>query len=196
MYLRFSFDFTLFHTDPLTMPVKSNTSYAQEDLDLINSEILNMDSAAMESPLFAEARTPRSDSCGEACNSRPGSSADSFNPFENSDGTDAGCKMPGYGEDILTNEESPTERMEYETETHGAERPLAREIETKADGMSNESKILEENPGVLKTDSVTPIAKTPEPPPKIVNRGSLKFFPGAKLEAKDFNDKWQVFCNC
>lgn len=31
--------------------------------------------------------------------------------------------------------------------------------------------------------------------PKVLNRDGLNFYPGAKLEAKDFNEKWQVLLN-
>ncbi|XP_043270444.1 PHD finger protein 20 isoform X3 [Venturia canescens] len=177
------------HPDPLTMPVKSNISYPQEDLDLINSEILNMDNAGSgESSMFAEARTPKSDSCGEACNSRPGSSADSLNPSEMTDATDAGFKSSGENEEPLRSVEIPLDAAEYKLEVGKDEYSV---MKTKMGFMEEESKAIKEEFEPTNTTEEKIIVKSDETKPKPnVNCGSLNFNPGDRIEAKDFNDKW------
>ena len=183
-----------FYTDPLEMPVKTTSSYPQEDLDLINFEILSMDTTVeAESPLFAAGETPKSDSYGEASISRPASSADSLNPFEASDVMDASSKLGEDNEDILKAVESSIEAMESEIDAPSAEESATDESPLKniVESPVNLSIIKHDLDGI-KTDDTKATENIAECKPKPATRGALKFYPGAKLEAKDFNDKWQV----
>ncbi|KAL0109349.1 hypothetical protein PUN28_014432 [Cardiocondyla obscurior] len=168
------------HPDPVIMSVKSSTSYAQEDLDLINSEILNLEHSA--SPLLSEARTPKSDSCGETCYSRPESSADSLNLPDSSEATDNEYKMVHLKEESKTPvKDKSTENSDNKINSVMIQLGIV-EPET---AMKTGTKDLKEG---LKLSANKEFDKSEELKPK--NRGDLKFFPGAKLEAKDFNDQW------
>jgi len=164
--------------DPVIMSVKSSTSYAQEDLDLINSEILNLEHSA--SPLLSEARTPKSDSCGETCYSRPESSADSLNLPDNSEIADNEYKVKE--ESKISVKDKPTENSDNKVNTVAMQLGIV-ESETMKTGAKDLKKELTSNKEFDKSEELKP---------KVLNRGGLKFFPGAKLEAKDFNEKWQV----
>ncbi|XP_018392140.1 PREDICTED: PHD finger protein 20 isoform X2 [Cyphomyrmex costatus] len=172
------------HPDPVIMSVKSSTSYAQEDLDLINSEILNLEHSA--SPLLSEARTPKSDSCGETCYSRPESSTDSLNLPDSSEVTDNECKMINSKEEKKIPEmDKPTENSDNKVNTVAMQLGIV-EPETEMKTSAKDIIVKEE----LKLSGNKEFDKSEELKPKVLNRGDLKFFPGAKLEAKDFNDKW------
>jgi len=170
------------------MSMKSSTSYAQEDLDLINSEILNLEHSA--SPLLSEARTPKSDSCGETCYSRPESSADSLN---NSEITDNEYKVINPKEEKKVSvKDKPTENLDNKVNTVAMQLGIVEpETAMKTDLSAKDLMVKEE----LKLSDNKEFDKSEELKPKILNRGGLKFFPGAKLEAKDFNEKWQVSSN-
>lgn len=173
-------------SDPVIMSVKSSTSYAQEDLDLINSEILNLEHSA--SPLLSEARTPKSDSCGETCYSRPESSADSLNLPDNSEITDNEYKMINSKEERKISEmDKPSKNSDNKVNTVAMQLGIV-EPETEMKTSAKDLITKEE----LKLSGNKEFDKSEELKPKVLNRGDLKFFPGAKLEAKDFNDKWQV----
>lgn len=167
------------------MSVKSSTSYAQEDLDLINSEILNLEHSA--SPLLSEARTPKSDSCGETCYSRPESSADSLNLPDSSEVTDNEYKVVNLKkESKVSMKDKSAENSDNKVNTVAMQLGIV-ESET---AMKTGAKDLKEE---LKLSDNKEFDKSEELKPKVLNhRGGLKFFPGAKLEAKDFNEKWQV----
>lgn len=175
------------------MPVKSSTSYPQEDLDLINSEILNMDNAGSgESSIFAEARTPKSDSCGEACSPRPGSSADFLNPSETTDVPDAGFKSTGENEDAPRSTENPVEGTENKPDA-GKNDISVTKTQTKMSVAKEESKGVKEESEATNTAEEKVDVNNDETKAKaMVNRGSLNFNPGDRIEAKDFSDKWQV----
>lgn len=168
-------------SDPVIMSVKSSTSYAQEDLDLINSEILNLEHSA--SPLLSEARTPKSDSCGETCYSRPESSADSLNLPDSSE-VDNEYKMINVKEESkISMKDKSTENSDNKMNTVAMQLGIV-EPETAMNTSAKDLMVKEE----LSDNKV--FDKSEELKPKILNRGDLKFFPGAKLEAKDFNEKW------
>lgn len=176
-------------SDPVIMSVKSSTSYAQEDLDLINSEILNLEHSA--SPLLSEARTPKSDSCGETCYSRPESSADSLNLPDSSEVTDNEYKMINSKEERkISKMDKPTENSDNKVNTVAMQLGIV-EPETEMKTSAKDLIVKEE----LKLSGNKEFDKSEDLKPKVLNRGDLKFFPGAKLEAKDFNDKWQVSSN-
>jgi len=175
------------------MSLKSSTSYAQEDLDLINSEILNLEHSA--SPLLSEARTPKSDSCGDTCNSRPASSVDSLNLHDSSDIMDNDSKMAISKEEtaktvkdrsVINSDKSysnKSDKVHLKADTVAMQLGIVEPAMTGAkDVIKNESKLSDEKE----------FDKSEELKPKVLNRGGLKFFTGAKLEAKDFNEKWQV----
>lgn len=175
-------------SDPVIMSVKSSTSYAQEDLDLINSEILNLEHSA--SPLLSEARTPKSDSCGETCYSRPESSADSLNLPDSSEVADNGSeyKVVNLKEESKTSvKDNPIENSDNKMNTVAMQLGIV-EPETAMKTSAKDLMVKEE----IKLSSNKVFDKSEELKPKVLNRGDLKFFPGAKLEAKDFNEKWQV----
>jgi len=173
------------------MSMKSSTSYAQEDLDLINSEILNLEHSA--SPLLSEARTPKSDSCGETCYSRPESSADSLNLLDNSEIADNEYKVTNSKEEKKVSvKDKPTENLDNKVNTVAMQLGIVEpETAMKTDLSAKDLMVKEE----LKLSDNKEFDKSEELKPKILNRGGLKFFPGAKLEAKDFNEKWQVSSN-
>ncbi|XP_076228860.1 PHD finger protein MBD-R2 isoform X2 [Nomia melanderi] len=175
------------HPDPVIMSVKSSTSYAQEDLDLINSEILNLEQSI--SPLLSEARTPKSDSCGETCSSRPESSVDSVNMTDSTDVIDNGFKtFPIKSENMPPVKEEINENLEMEVNTVAAQLGIVESDVT----IKNIQKdlIIKEELKNIKIEDDKAFDKPEELKTKVLNRDGLKFFPGAKLEAKDFNDKW------
>nr|XP_033340930.1 PHD finger protein 20 [Megalopta genalis] len=175
------------HPDPAIMSVKSSTSYAQEDLDLINSEILNLEQSI--SPLLSEARTPKSDSCGETCSSRPESSADSINMTDSADVIDNGFKtLPVKSEIMSPIKQEINENLELEVNTMAAQLGIVESDVT----IKNIQKdlIIKEELKNIKIDDDKTFDKPEELKTKVLSRDGLKFFPGAKLEAKDFNDKW------
>lgn len=66
------------------------------------------------------------------------------------------------------------------------------EISSNSNNKSNGS--VEKNTAVKKTSGDNKNGKnTKSGKNKTANKLGLKFYPGAKLEAKDFNEKWQVF---
>ncbi|XP_072765570.1 PHD finger protein 20 isoform X4 [Anoplolepis gracilipes] len=173
------------HPDPVIMSVKSSTSYAQEDLDLINSEILNLEHST--SPL-SEARTPKSDSCGETCYSRPESSMDSLNLPDGSEVTDNECKMANLKEEIVTLvKDKLVENSDSKVNTVAMQLGIVEGATMKADGKDL---IIKEELKNIKLSDDKEFDKSEELKPKVLNRDGTKFYPGAKLEAKDFNEKW------
>ncbi|XP_063990105.1 PHD finger protein 20 isoform X2 [Diachasmimorpha longicaudata] len=112
------------------------------------------------------------DSCGEACNSsRPTSSADSLNHSEGTSSQDDNDVFAQLEETTLLNRiEEKLKRIEVK-ETPPAEPAPA-----------SKTQILGEIKNQRNTENIKK--------PKVVTKGDLKFFPGAKLEAKDFNDQW------
>ncbi|KMQ97555.1 tudor domain-containing protein phf20l1 [Lasius niger] len=180
------------HPDPVIMSVKSSTSYAQEDLDLINSEILNLEHSA--SPLLSEARTPKSDSCGETCYSRPESSTDSLNLPDSSEVMDNECKMASLKEEIVTLvKDKLIENSDSKVNTVAMQLGIVEpEATMKADAKDL---IIKEELKNIKLSDDKEFDKSEELKPKVLNRDGTKFYPGAKLEAKDFNEKWQVLLN-
>ncbi|XP_047362274.1 PHD finger protein 20 isoform X3 [Vespa velutina] len=172
------------HPDPVIMSVKTSTSYAQEDLDLINAEILNM----RHSPLISEDRTPKSDSCGETCYSRPESSADSVNLLETSDLMDQQrCKLSA-GRNSSIMKEGTLNGTEIKANNMAIQSGIV-ESEKKVQHVSKDVNPKTEVNGFKKANEKE-FDKGNNVKSKTLNRDSLKFFPGAKLEAKDFNEKW------
>lgn len=170
------------------MSVKSSTSYAQEDLDLINSEILNLEHSA--SPLLSEARTPKSDSCGEPCYSRPESSTDSLNPLDSSELVDTGCKLITPKEDTVTMvKDKSVENSDSKVNTVAMQLGIVEPgtIKTAAKDLMMKEELKD-----IKLSDDKEFDKAEEIKPKLFNKDGLKFYPGAKLEAKDFSEKWQV----
>ncbi|XP_017758548.1 PREDICTED: uncharacterized protein LOC108549586 isoform X3 [Eufriesea mexicana] len=175
------------HPDPVIMSVKSSTSYAQEDLDLINSEILNLEQSI--SPLNSGARTPKSDSCGETCSSRPESSADSFNLLDSAELVDNKCKtLSAKEENVIPVKEEINKNSDIEVNTMAVQLGIV-ESDVAIKHIQKDLAIKEELKSIKMEDEKA-FDKPEELKPKIFNRGGLKFFPGAKLEAKDFNEKW------
>lgn len=170
------------------MSVKSSTSYAQEDLDLINSEILNLEHSV--SPLLSEARTPKSDSCGEPCYSRPESSTDSLNPLDSSESIDAGCKITQKEETVTMVKDRTMENSDSKVNTVAMQLGI---VEPGTMKTVAKDLMLKEELKDIKLSDDKEFDKTEEIKPKVLNRDGLMFYPGAKLEAKDFSEKWQVF---
>ncbi|XP_036150308.1 PHD finger protein 20-like [Monomorium pharaonis] len=169
------------------MSVKSSTSYAQEDLDLINSEILNLEHST--SPLLSEARTPKSDSCGEICHSRPESSADSLNLPDNSEVADNEYKsvINPKEEGKISMKDKLIENSDNKVNTVAMQLGIVEPAEADAMKCDVKDLIVKEE---LKLTENKEFDKSEELKPKVLNRGGLKFYPGAKLEAKDFSEKW------
>ncbi|CAL7943861.1 unnamed protein product [Xylocopa violacea] len=175
------------HPDPVIMSVKSSTSYAQEDLDLINSEILNLGQSI--SPLNLNARTPKSDSYGETCSSRPNSSADSLNQLDSAESVDNGSKPLTVKEEIVpTVKQEIVENSEMEVNTMAEQLGIV-ESDVAIKHIQKDLTIKDELK-TMKIEEEKVFDKPEELKPRICNRDGLKFFPGAKLEAKDFNEKW------
>lgn len=171
------------------MSVKSSTSYAQEDLDLINSEILNLEHSV--SPLLSEARTPKSDSCGEMCYSRPASSTDSLNLPDSLELADNGCKtMMAKEENVTALRDKSIENADIKVNTVAMQLGIV-EPETTMKTVAKDLIIKDELKSIKLSDDKE-FDKSEELKPKILNQGGLNFLPGEKLEAKDFNEKWQV----
>ncbi|XP_014479379.1 PREDICTED: uncharacterized protein LOC106746825 isoform X6 [Dinoponera quadriceps] len=174
------------HPDPVIMSVKSSTSYAQEDLDLINSEILNLEHSI--SPSLSEARTPKSDSCGEPCYSRPESSADSLNPLDNVELVDAAYKMTTPKEETVTTvKEKSVENSDSKVNTVAVQLGIVEPgtMKTVAKDLTIKDELKD-----IKLSDDKEFDKVEEIKPKVLSRDGLKFYPGAKLEAKDFSEKW------
>ncbi|KAK2576180.1 hypothetical protein KPH14_007497 [Odynerus spinipes] len=171
------------HPDPVIMSVKTSTSYAQEDLDLINAEILNM----RHSPLLSEDRTPKSDSCGDTCYSRPESSADSVNLLETTDSMEQGCRLS-----VEKNSRNMKEEMLEDSEIKVNTMAIQLGIVEPEIAMQHVPKdlILKNELNGFKEVDEKDFDKADDLKTKVLSRDSLKFFPGAKLEAKDFNEKW------
>ncbi|XP_014479380.1 PREDICTED: uncharacterized protein LOC106746825 isoform X7 [Dinoponera quadriceps] len=168
------------------MSVKSSTSYAQEDLDLINSEILNLEHSI--SPSLSEARTPKSDSCGEPCYSRPESSADSLNPLDNVELVDAAYKMTTPKEETVTTvKEKSVENSDSKVNTVAVQLGIVEPgtMKTVAKDLTIKDELKD-----IKLSDDKEFDKVEEIKPKVLSRDGLKFYPGAKLEAKDFSEKW------
>ncbi|XP_012214996.1 PHD finger protein 20-like protein 1 isoform X3 [Linepithema humile] len=176
------------HPDPIIISVKSSTSYAQEDLDLINSEILNLEQSV--SPLLSEVRTPKSDSCGETCYSRPESSADSLNLADSSEVVDNECKMTALKEDtsVTSVKDKSVDNSDSKVNTVAMQLGIV-ESKTTMKTSAKDLIIKEELKGI-KLSEDKEFDKSEGLKPKILNRDGLNFYPGAKLEAKDFNDIW------
>ncbi|KOC63389.1 PHD finger protein 20-like protein 1 [Habropoda laboriosa] len=174
------------HPDPVIMSVKSSTSYAQEDLDLINSEIFNLEQSI--SPMNSGARTPKSDSCGESY-SRPEPSTDLFNLLDSTEVVNSRCKTSSVKEEIVPAVKSEiTENTEMEVNTMAVQLGIV-ESDVTMKHIQKDLTLKEELKGI-KIEDEKPLDKSEGLKPKIFNRGGLTFFPGAKLEAKDFNEKW------
>lgn len=170
------------HPDPVIMSVKSSTSYAQEDLDLINSEILNLEQSVPQ--LNSDARTPKSDSCEETCSSRPESSIDSFNLLDPTEPVDNGCKTTNSKEEA---ESTVKQESGMQVNTVAVQLGIVESNDIK---QTQKELSVKEELKTIKVEEQKVFDKPEDMKPKIFNRGGLKFFPGAKLEAKDFNEKW------
>nr|XP_034186180.1 PHD finger protein 20 isoform X3 [Osmia lignaria] len=179
------------HPDPVIMSVKSSTSYAQEDLDLINSEILNLEQCI--SPLVSEGRTQKSDTPKETCSSQSASLADSLNELDSTESVDNGYKNLNIKEKDSIKEEVPIKQEANETpEVQVNTMAVQLGIVESDMAMKHIQKnlIIKEELKNVKMEDEKVFEKSDELKPKILNKGGLKFFPGAKLEAKDFNEKW------
>ncbi|XP_033180015.1 PHD finger protein 20 isoform X4 [Bombus impatiens] len=175
------------HPDPVIMSVKSSTSYAQEDLDLINSEILNLEQST--SSLNSGLRTLKSNNCGETCSSRPEPSVNSFNLLDSTELLDNGYRTCSVKqENVCTVQQEINKNSEIEVNTMAVQLGIV-ESDIAIKHIQKDLAIKEELKSMEVEDEKI-FDKPEELKPKIFNRGGLKFFPGAKLEAKDFNEKW------
>ncbi|XP_043259702.1 uncharacterized protein LOC122401564 isoform X2 [Colletes gigas] len=175
------------HPDPVIMSVKSSTSYAQEDLDLINSEILNLEQSIL--PQLSEARTPKSGSCEEICSSQPDSSAAILNLIDPTEIVDNDCKaLTAKVETMSSIKKEIHENLEMEVNTMAVQLGIV-ESDVAMKHIHKELAIKEELKHIKIEDEKT-FGKSEDLKAKILNRDGLTFFPGAKLEAKDFNEKW------
>lgn len=155
--------------DPIIMPVKSlKVSYPQEDLDLINSKMSVDETMQPDSMGY-------NDSCGEACNSsRPTSSADSLNPSEGISSQDDNDLDPQLEElSLMDRIHEKVKRIEIKDAPPAEPPPAAK---TPVIGEMKNQRSLENVRRETKSKSAA--------------RGDIKFSPGARLEAKDFNDQW------
>ncbi|XP_020283446.1 PHD finger protein 20 isoform X2 [Pseudomyrmex gracilis] len=145
------------------------------------SELSKLEHSA--SPLSSEARTPKSDSCGETCYSRPESSADSLTSLEVADNE---FKMTTPKEEMKDklSENSDSKLNTVAMQLGIVESGTTMETNTKDLMLKEELKTIELCPNNKE------FQKTEELKPKVLNCGGLDFSPGAKLEAKDFNEKW------
>lgn len=184
------------------MSVKSSTSYAQEDLDLINSEISNLEHSAP--PSQSEGRTPKlsSENSGETGNPGATSSVESSNLQDSTNLVDTECKVVIPKEDIVRSTKdrsrfdktySNKDKARLKVNTVAMQLGIVEPGATMKSGTKDLA-MKKELKGMKLSDEKE-FDKSEELKPKILNRGGLKFFPGAKLEAKDFNEKWQVSAN-
>ncbi|XP_066583660.1 PHD finger protein 20-like protein 1 isoform X2 [Prorops nasuta] len=176
------------HPDPVIMSLKSSTSYAQEDLDLINSEILNLGHSM---PSVPEEATPKSDSCGEQCYSRPASSTDSFLPLEQETPVNDSKSIE---EPVPEENPVPVKQVEAVNNSNIKVNTMAVQLgimepEVAMENVTNNI-IIKEELKDLKSSEDKKFDSSVDLKPKSTSKGGIKFFPGAKLEAKDFNDKW------
>lgn len=173
------------------MSVKSSTSYAQEDLDLINSEILNLEQSI--SPLISEGRAQKSDTPKETCSSEPALLADSLNELDSTESVDNEYKNLNIKEKDSIKEEVPV-KQEANEASEVQVNTMAVQLGIVESDMAmkhiQKNLIIKEELKNVKMEDEKVFEKSDELKPKILNRGGLKFFPGAKLEAKDFNEKW------
>ncbi|XP_076385068.1 PHD finger protein MBD-R2 isoform X3 [Megachile rotundata] len=180
------------HPDPVIMSVKSSTSYAQEDLDLINSEILNLEQSI--SPLVSEAKTQKVDTSKETCASEPASLVDSSNELDSKEILDNGYKNSNVKEKNSIKQEKVPAQQEVNENSEVQVNTVAVQLGIVESDIAmkdiQKSLIIKEELKNVKMEDEKVFEKTDELKPKILNRGGLKFFPGAKLEAKDFNEKW------
>ncbi|KAI4502468.1 hypothetical protein M0802_002380 [Mischocyttarus mexicanus] len=172
------------HPDPVIMSVKTSTSYAQEDLDLINAEILNM----RHSPSLSEDRNSKFDSTSEKSYSKLESSTDSVNLLEKSNSTDQESKSLFMEKDSSISKEESSEDPDVKVNSMAIKLGIVEPEEA----MQHASKDLIHTKELngFKEVNEKEFDKVNDSKAKILNRGSLKFFQGAKLEAKDFNEKW------
>lgn len=177
----------LFFSDPVVISVKSSTSYAQEDLDLINSEISNLEHSA--SPLLSEARTPKSDSCGETTCSTLESSTHSLNLPDNSEIIDNKVTTPKEDSDMETIKGNSIDSTEMKVNTVAMQLGIVEPVTEMKTAVKD--LIIKEEFKNIKLSTDKEFDKS-ESKSKISNRNGLNFFPGCKLEAKDFSEKWQV----
>ena len=177
-----------FFADPVIMSVKSSTSYAQEDLDLINSEILNLEQSI--SPMNSSLKTLKSDNYRETCISQSKLSVDSFNLLDSTELIDNGCKNLNIKEEnTYPVAQEINKNSEIEVNTMAVQLGIV-ESNIAMKHIQKDLVIKEEELKSMKMENEKVFDKPEELKPKVFNRGGLKFFPGAKLEAKDFNEKW------
>ncbi|XP_015180714.1 PREDICTED: uncharacterized protein LOC107068609 isoform X4 [Polistes dominula] len=173
------------HPDPVIMSVKTSTSYAQEDLDLINAEILNM----RHSPVLSEDKTSKFDSNNETSCSKPESSADSVNSLETSNLTNQECKSLSTENDSSIKKEESSNDPDAKVNNMAVQLGIV-EPETKMQNVSKDLILPTELNGFKEVDEKELNKNSNNSKAKVLTCGGLKFFQGAKLEAKDFNETW------
>ncbi|KAK0077917.1 hypothetical protein PV325_003286 [Microctonus aethiopoides] len=190
------------HPDPIIpLGQNSNVSYPQEDLDLINSEVMNLNHA---DSLMCSSDTSRIlsevDRNCSGVNSTLNSTTNLLNTSELSDVRNNKCHPSGDINDVhdIEMNENVREKIIL-TKNSSAELPplsTITKLVTNIDQTTNVNKEEIKNLNVTKSDRIKRIGRseklTKDEQRLRVNRSGLKFFPDAKLEAKDFNEKWQV----
>lgn len=162
--------------------MKSPTTYSQEDLDLINSEIPNFDCSI-----------PTTSSEDQAQKSSPNTERYFPNVEEfptnlntlNIDDLQNACSLD------LIKEVSAAAKSEYiRNENLAIPVQAFAEYVNPVATVDDATKNFQQGVENIRLQSERRIEKASELKSKSVNRRGLNFFPGDKLEAKDFNEKW------
>lgn len=190
-----------FLIDPIIpLGQNSNVSYPQEDLDLINSEVMNLNHAdsSMCSSDTSRILSEVDRNCS-GVNSTLNSTTNLLNTSELSDVCNNKCHASDINEvHKIEMNENIREKIILTKNSSVELPPLSTitKLVKNIDQTTNVNKEEIKNFNVTKSDRIKRIGRseklTKDEQRLRVNRSGLKFFPDAKLEAKDFNEKWQV----
>ena len=162
--------------------MKSPTSYSQEDLDLINSEIQNFNCSITTNS--SEVPAQKSTINADTFFTNVEGFQNNLNPL-NIDSLKNVCNLD------LFKENSVSVKSEFiENENVPVTVNSATEVDELPMTVENPATDFHQEVDNIRLHSENKIEKVDELKTKAVNRNDLNFFPGDKLEAKDFNEKW------
>ncbi|XP_034934323.1 uncharacterized protein MBD-R2 [Chelonus insularis] len=180
------------HPDPVIMPIKmSAVSYPQEDLDLIKSKITDADndSNTTTEDIKCEFDSETFDSSVNSSTNDCIDSSEVVESVQNDNINHNNCDSNNGTENSLNNdttlEESQDKGAENDDVNHSSP-PVA------SSNLVNNKKNIENGNALVTAKSLDKKVTSPDGSgsTKVVNKSGLKFYPGARLEAKDFNEKW------
>ena len=159
--------------------MKSPTTYSQEDLDLINSQIPNLDCSIPTTSSEDPAQRPSSNTDTYYPNVEEFPSNLNINDLQNA-----------YSLDLIK-EVSAAEGSEF-IQNENVAIPVQAVSEYVSPPVIIDDVTNNFHPGIenIRLQSERNVDKASELKIKSVNRRGLNFYPGDKLEAKDFNEKW------